>query len=46
MGHAGSSYKEKIVVFFSDLNMIKSVLLSYVCKYIVLISISTLSLAL
>ena len=32
--------------FFSDLNMIKSVLLSYVYKYILLISISTLSLAL
>ena len=45
MAHAGSSYKEK-TFFFSDLNMTKSILLSYVYKYILLISISTLSLAL
>lgn len=44
MAHAGSSYKEKS--FFSDLNMIKSILLSYVYKYILLISMSMLSLAL
>ena len=37
---------KKRFFFFSDLNMIKSVLLSYVYKYILLISISTLSLAL